>query len=485
MKKLKITLVVPNFRWIDSDINALWDFIPYNLCLLASMIEDICDVSILDAYKLNMGKGDFKSALSRLNPDVVGITVLMDQYAPAGHDVARIAKSINKDIQVIIGGVYATTNPQRAIKDRNIDFVVIGEGEYVLRELVGYFMKKNPLPTKGICYRFKKKINNTGHSDFIQDLDGIPMPAYHLIEFEKYANGRLNRKSVDSPRDYPYARIFTSRGCPFRCSFCQVGSIAGRNFRARSVQNVLDEIWWLKNKYKIKSLVFDDDNLFTDKKRATELFQTMIDRGLSMPWVAIATAVFKLDAELIKLMRASGCEYIDVAIESGTERVLRQVINKPINFAHAKEMIRFARKEGIFVTVNFIIGFPTETWDEIRQTVKFSEEIEADYIKLFAAIPLPNTRLWELCEKEKAFKNGFKNTHRVWTMGQMIETDKFTANDITLLRAYEWDRINFTNSDKRKRIATTMGITEEELNQIRRRTLRNALSKIKEQNSGK
>lgn len=471
MKRLKVVLVVPNFCWAGWDVNTLWHFIPYNLCLLAAMIKDVCEVSILDAYEPNMSEDEFKSALKKLEPDVVGITVLMDQYAAAGHNAARLVKSINKDIQVIIGGVYATINPEEAIKDSNIDFVVIGEGEYVIRDLIGYFMKEAPLPKKGICYRLEEKVINTGHSDLIYDLDAIPLPAYHLIDFERYMNS-AHRKSVDNPQKRPYTRIVTSRGCPVGCTFCQVESIMGRKFRFRSAQNVLNELHRLKNEYGIKSIMFDDDNFFTNRQRAKDILQGMVDRDLVMPWFAQA-AIFRLDAELIKLMKQSGCKYIDIAIESGTERILREIIRKPLNFNHAKEMIRLARKEGIFVAANFMLGFPTETWGEIRQTVKLAEEINADYIKIFNVVPLRNTKLWEICKKEGVFKEDFKESGLRWSTGQ-IQTDEFTPSDITILRAYEWDRINFTDPEKRKLIAAMMGITEEELYKIRRKTLTNA-----------
>ena len=196
----------------------------------------------------------------------------------------------------------------------------------------------------------------------------------------------------------------------------------------------------------------------------------MIDRNLVMPWVAIAVAVFALDEELIKLMRESGCEYIDVAIESGSKRVLKEIINKPVDLEYAKEMNRLAKKEGIYVAANFIIGFPGETWDEIRETVKFAEDINVDYIKLFAAIPLRNTKLWELCVKEGIFKQNFNEYGNKWNSGQ-VSTEEFTANDITLLRALEWDRINFTDKEKRKRTAAMLKITEEELFKIRKKTI--------------
>lgn len=408
MKKLRVSLVVPNFRWAEWDVNTLWHFIPYNLCLLAAMIEDLCEVNILDAYKLNLNEDKFVAELRKFNSDIVGITVLMDQYAASGHKAAKLSKTVSKNIKVIMGGVYATMNPQIVMEDPNIDFNVIGEGEYVLKDLINHFIGKNPLPEKGICYRLNGKVVNTGHADFIQDLDSIPMPAYHLIDFSKYANS-IHRKSVDSPRKYPYARILTSRGCPYNCVFCQVESISGKKFRPRSPENVLNEMQFLKDNYGVSSIIFDDDNLFTNRERAIGIFQGMINRKLAMPWVAIAVAVFKLDAELVKLMRLSGCEYIAIAIESGTERVLKEIIKKPINFEHAKKMIQLAKETGIYVATNFIVGFPTETWDEIRQTIKFAEEIDVDYVKLFSAIPLRNTKLWDLCKKEGALKKALMN----------------------------------------------------------------------------
>ena len=458
---MKVVLVVPNFRWSEWDKNTLWHYIPYNLCLLGAVVEDIVDVSIVDAYKEDMTEQLFAGKIRELKPDIVGITVLFDQYAQSGHKTARLVKQVNNKIKTVMGGVYATTNPDKVIEDKNIDAVIVGEGEYMFRHLIKLHMMG----------KWDERITLIGER--IQDLDKIPLPAYHLIDFEKYSFS-AERKSVDSPRAYPYARIMTSRGCPINCAFCQVGTISGAEFRPRSPDNVLKEIKWLKETYGIKSLIFDDDNLLHDKKRATEIFRGMIDNDLVMPWVSIGLAVFKLDKEMLDLMRQSGCEYIAVAIESGTKRVLKQIINKPISFDYAIEMVKCARSLGIYVAANFIVGFPTETWDEIRQTLSFAEAIDVDYAKIFHAVPLPHTRLWDLCEKEHAFKG---NGHFQWSKGN-IETKEFTSNDLTVLRAYEWDRINFSNPAKKYRTAKMMGITEEELDVIRKGTLKNACALI-------
>jgi radical SAM superfamily enzyme YgiQ (UPF0313 family) len=184
-------------------------------------------------------------------------------------------------------------------------------------------------------------------------------------------------------------------------------------------------------------------------------------------------------------MVESGCNYIDVAIESGTERVTREIILKPIDFNHAKKIIAYAKKKGIYVAANFIVGFPTETWDEIRQTMAFAEELNVDYAKIFNAIPLRNTEMYDLAMMTDAIimDTTSKNAKSVWTVGGMIKSDEWSTDDLTILRAYEWDRINFKDPKKLKRTADRMQITIEELNSIRKKTLSNAIKSISSRNS--
>ncbi len=482
-KEFNVVLVVPNLRWIDSDINALWHYVPYNLCILGAMIEPLCRVSIIDAYKHDMSPELFSAKIRESRPDVVGLTILMDQYAEAGHQAARLVKAAVPGAKVILGGVYATMNPLKAAEDVNVDYVMVGEGEYAFRDLILHFKGERDLPEKGLCFRRDGKLVNSGRAEFIKDLDALPLPAYHLIDFLSYANA-ADRKSVDAPPCFPYARLLTSRGCPYGCVFCQVESIMGKKFRSRSAENVLSEIRYLKGTYGVRSLMFDDDNLFTDKARAKAIFRGMIEQGLSMPWLAMSVAVFRLDEEMLVLMKQSGCEYINIAIESGSKRVLTEIVHKPVDYDHAKEMVRLAKREGLYVAANFIVGFPTETWDEIRTTVRFAEELGIDYMKLFAAIPLENTRLWDLCVKEGAFKKNFSESGRHWSSGQ-IETKDFSSADLTFLRAYEWDRVNFSDPEKRRKTAARMKITEEELLRIRRGTLDNAKNRVYLDQKGK
>lgn len=464
-----IMLIVPNFRWGDIDEITYWHYIPYNLCLIASMIREDYDVQIIDANIDNLTKEDLFIMFSKINPKVVGISVLMDKYGITGHNVAEIAKSVDKEIITVIGGVYATTNSLEVIKDKNLDYLIKGEGEYCFKELLKFINgDKEDIP-KGVWYKNNEIVIDGGRTDLITDLDKLPLPSYDLIDFLKYANN-VERNSVDRPSLLPFGRVLTSRGCNQKCIFCQVEQIAGLKYRGRSANNVLDEIEWLKKVYGIRSFIIDDDNFLTNRKRAKELFEGLIKRKINLPWKAIAVAAFLLDDELMELMKKSGCEYIDIAIESGSERVLKEIINKPVTRKKIIEVVNAANKNDIFIAANFVIGFPGETWDEIRESLKFAEEINVDYVKIFNAIPLNNTKLYTLAKESNALLPGFDPSNVDWKHG-WIETEDFKANDTSILRGYEWDRINFTDPAKRKKIAKIMSITEEELLKIRRRTL--------------
>lgn len=478
----KIAFIIPNFRWQEADEHTRWHVVPYNVCLLAATIRDLCAVEVIDANIDNLTPEEVGERLLQARFDVVGITVMMDQFAVAGHKAAAIAREKLPMATIIMGGVYPTVNPEDVIADANVNYAFMGEGEEGLRSLLLHLWRGENFPERGIAWKDAQGVAHIQEkAAFIRNLNNNPLPAYDLVPYHRYTL-EAPRKCVDTPCCFPFARIQTSRGCPQGCCFCQVKTISGNRFRPRSSENILDEIAWQKTTYGIKSLLFDDDNIVTQRSRAVALFQGMIDRGLAMPWKAIAMAVFKLDEELLTLMAASGCQYIDVAIESGSPRVLKDIIKKPVDLEYAKRMVAFAQSKGIYVAANFILGFPTETWDEIRQTLRFAEELDMDYAKIFAAIPLRHTRLWEMCEQHNAFRPGFGIKNISWNAGQ-IASPHFAPAELTLLRAYEWDRINFSTPEKRARTADIMNITLEELDVIRQKTRTAALHNLTQQHS--
>lgn len=469
-KKNKVILMYPNFNWAESMSRTKWYAHPYNIGLLASMLEDKYDVSILDAGMDNLSKEDFAKKIRDTRPDVLGVSLGTNEYMNSGLIAAKIAKENSPETKIIVGGVGVTSNSEPFLKDSNVDGAVIGEGEYVVREFCDFLNGEGPFPKQGVLYKKDNQLIGKGRVDFIRDLDALPLPAYHLVDFMKYAT-TMQRESVDRPRGMPYARIITSRGCPFSCCFCEVGSISGKKMRFRSLEKIAEEIELLIKDYGIKAISFDDDNLTVDKKRAKDLFKMMIDRKYNLNWNDPATAIFTLDDEMLDLMKESGCQYLGVAIENGNQRVLKDIIHKPVNLEDVKKTMKKIKERGIDVSTNFIVGFPGETWEEIRQTFRYAEELNPDYCKFFIATPLPNTELYRIAKEKNILRKDFKFDKHLWTDGQ-IDTPEFRHQDLKILRAYEWDRINFSSSGKFKKIAQMMDVSEDRLNEIRKETLK-------------
>jgi len=469
MRKIKrIMLAYPNQRWYKYDLTTTWNLSPYALCMLGTMIQDKYEVKIVDTQFSNMSQEQFKAEIQQFQPDCVGISLLTSEYAPILDVAAAIVKEIDREIITIAGGVHVTTQYQRVMENKNIDYAVRGEGEYVLKNFLDYLNGESTLPEKGLIFRKDDKLSALP-PERIQDLDALPLPDYNLVDYAAYTNTGP-RYGVDSVHSFPYARILTSRGCPIGCSFCQVESISGKRWRPRRAENVVNEITLLKEKYGIKSFIFEDDNPFCQKARTKEMLRLLKERNLDLKWKVAGVAVFMMDEEIFELMAETGCQAICVAIESGSERILREVIRKPVDLEKVPQMIKLAQKYGIFVSTSFVIGFPGETWQEIRQTLHYAETCGADYCKIYPANPLVGTKLFDLAKKMNCIIGDENKVE--WRYGR-IKTSEFDPKDIAILRVYEWDRINFRDPQKRKKTADIMGVSVEKLDEIRKATKRN------------
>ncbi|MBI5741878.1 MAG: B12-binding domain-containing radical SAM protein [Nitrospirae bacterium] len=462
----KLLLTYPNQRWHKTDVNTTWNLNPYTLCILAALVRDEVEVKILDAHFYNMTIGEFERLVREYGPDYIGISVMSTEYKNILDITADVVKKINPDIVVIAGGVHVTMEYENVMKNPDIDYAIRGEGEYVLRDLIRHLNGAGDFPAEGVVFRDNGAVKAFPQV-YIKDISELPWPDYGLIKLEDYLRTGPRHGPLRPP-EYPYIRMSVTRGCPFGCSFCQVATISGRKVRTRSPEDVVNEMLFLKKKYGIKSIQFDDDNIIMDKHFLRRLLELMIEKRVDVKFIIGAFAVFLLNEEILDLLVKSGCVGLNVAIESGNKRVLREIVQKPVDLDKAKLWIGKIREKGLFCIANFIIGFPGETWEEIRDTVHFAETCGADYIKIFVAVPLKGTRLWERAVEAGAIRdNGSAKID--WRHSQ-ISSDEWTAKDVSILRAYEWDRINFATPEKRRRVAELWGMSEQELDKIRKET---------------
>ncbi|MBF0269677.1 MAG: radical SAM protein [Alphaproteobacteria bacterium] len=469
---MRVMLVIPNSEWYAP--GTFWHLHPYPLALLAAMLDRNDHViHILDANADALTPGQFEAAVRDWQPDVVGVSVLANEFAVTGHVACSCVKNVSKTIVTVLGGVYPTSRPADAIKDSHVDFVAIGEGEYLFPQLLDHLAGKAPLPDKGLAYLKDGRAVVQERAPFIQDLDAIPYPAYDLIDFNRYAT-KVYKYIVDAPRALPYAKLVTSRGCPIGCTFCQVETISGKMTRYQSPARVVDEMEWLVGTYGVKAFEFLDDNFLGHRGRALAIFNEMIRRQLPVVWNAMNVSAFYLSEEMLEVMRASGCRYVSIAVESGVQRVLKEIIRKPIDLAHVKRLIAKAKSLGMDTSTLWVIGSPGETWDEIRTTLTVAEEIDAHYVKINLATPYPGTKLFDMAVSGGYLPEDFSFDDIAWGQAS-FQTEEFSKAELTVLRAFEWDRINFSNADRCREIARMMGIGEDRLAEIRRSTRENAL----------
>ena len=236
--------------------------------------------------------------------------------------VANIVKEVDPSILTVVGGPHATVVPVEFLEEaRNVDVAVIGEGEHTMLDIAKFFEgNKRINDVQGIAFRKDEKVALNSPRPYIKNLDELPYPAYHLVDMEQY----LSPKKVEyrSFQDRALSMI-TSRGCPFNCSFCSVHLHMGKTFRAHSVDYVVDHLEHVVNKYRVKTIYFEDDNLTLDLKRFEAICDKIIERDIKFGWeTPNGVRADYLNLDLLKKMKKSGCQSVFVGVESGDQYVL-------------------------------------------------------------------------------------------------------------------------------------------------------------------
>jgi anaerobic magnesium-protoporphyrin IX monomethyl ester cyclase len=318
-------------------------------------------------------------------PDAIGITTLTT-FAASAFKTAQLCKQYNKDIPVIAGGPHCTIKPDEVMKIcPDIDFLVRGEGEETFPELIENLKDSKTTEVlnniKAITYRQNGRLVHTPDREFIDDLDTLGFPARELL---------LNKASYDSE---DMGLLMTTRGCPYNCSYCAT-SIWKRKVRYRSIDNVIAEIKLISSTYGTRQFTFKDDSFTVNRKRVLEFCDRLIAEKLNISWDC-NTRVNLVDEELLKKMKQAGCNSIKVGIETGSERVLK-LINKGTTCSQARHAAKLLRKAGIYWTAYFMMGLPSETEEEIYQTLQFMKELKPDFASLSVYEPFPGTDLFEI-----------------------------------------------------------------------------------------
>ena len=356
---------------------------------LAAVLEkNQYEVDVIDYPALKLSYEEFRSEISKRQPNIVGITSTTLTYKSALR-IARIAKETCPNCLTILGGIHATFWDDKALEEcPELDIVVRREGENTLLELVQKLEAgKSFNDVLGITYRKDGKIARNPDRPYIENLDELPFPALHF-----WPMGRIRKYE-----DVFY--LMTSRGCAYWCEFCSTVRMHGRKYRMRSPKNVVDELEFLHDTYGATQFTFADDVFTLDKARTEELCKEIKNRKLTIKW-SCGTRVDLVTKELLLKMKEAGCVAIWFGVESGSQQVLDDM-RKGISIAQTMRVFSWVREIGLMPAPNVVIGFPGETKQTIWKTIKFAEKISPDYICCYdVATPFPGTPMFELVKKK-------------------------------------------------------------------------------------
>ncbi len=469
----RIVLIIPNSRWFGK---RTWLCLPYAALILTAILKNKYEFSIVDANGGDLSLEAVEQRLRELSPEAILITAGSVEYHRQAHAAAEVSRRACPKAKVVMGGIYPTVLPEEAVKDACVDWLFLFHAEERIEEFLGLILSDEEEQARrfpGICYRDahggKVEIPTKNH---IGDVKEMIQPDYSLVEMKPYI--------LQNSLDYQFnsegnaAFVITSYGCQYNCLFCASRTISGRRTVFRPVEHVFAEIDYLMREHDVSNIVFLDDALLMKRSRFLEILDGLMAYGDKLTWKTATVAAWQLDAELLRRMKEAGCQQITISIESGSQRVLTEVIRKPLKLEIVPGIVQACRELDMACGANFVIGMPGETWEDLRQTFRFAEELDLDVAHFHIATPLPKTDLYNIC-KEKGYlpeNFSFLDPNFLGYAYGFITTDEFTPLELAVLRAYEWDRINFSTPEKIARVARLYCSTPERLAAHRKSTRR-------------
>ena len=390
---MKISLVFP-----PSIYQTKQTMPPLGIAWLAAVLREnqFKDVFLIDSVINKYSNEKIIELLKNQGPDIIGLS-FGTQSRLYAFDLIRLIKKDFPSIPIVVGGPHPTLTANDLLQNiPEIDIVVRGEGEYSFLNLIKTIDKRGDLRNvKGISFRNEKgQIVHNLNREPISDLDSLPLPARDLLPIDDY------RQTIPLS-DKICTSMITSRGCPYNCVYCSTSEQWGHKIRQRSPKNVVDEIEYLMKTYKLDGVGFFDDVFTMDKKRVIQICQEIIRRKLNIYWWCEARAN-TIDREMVEWMKKAGCEHISMAIESGSNKILKN-IKKAITVEQGIEAAKLIKKAGIKLKVFFMHGLPGETYQDIKKTVFLSRYLEykigVDEATQSLTVVYPGTELEQLAKK--------------------------------------------------------------------------------------
>lgn len=415
-KPLDILLIRPKSTYADVVAG-----IPISLALLGAVAEQKGHrVRILDIGLEEAPSQALENAVGSTKYDIAGLTCMSVEFL-GGLNAARTIREQFPGTHVIFGGQHPTIMPEQVMKLDCVDSICIGEGEQVWADFLDRMAAGGTLEgVPGLWFRRDGSVvRNLPRNDYV-DVNSVPMPAYHLLEIERYFDIDFVRFPTVDRRAI---QIFTSRGCPYRCIYCH--DLFGKRFRGRKPELVWEEIRFLHDRYGIREFMVEDDIFNMDLDRAKRICDLVIDSGLELGFqFGNGVRLERFDEELMRKLAQAGTHHVAIAIESANDRIQR-LIKKNLKVGRLNEVLGWANKYGIETLGFFMLGFPGETVKEIDQTIRFASASHFDEALFSIATPYAGTELNDLVRATGSYEGG-QDIHDNW-------------EGVVKVRSEEWD----------------------------------------------
>lgn len=415
----RVVLINPFYQKLVESIAQTTVGPPLGLAYIAGVLErQGYSVEIIDANAQQLPVEKIIDKVIEFKAQVAGITAVTPTIYLA-HRIAGELKKKDSSIFTVIGGIHATALPEETLKKfSGFDFLVRGEGEFVMVELLKALSNNLPLAgVHGLAYRQEGAVVINESQLPVEDLDTLPFPARHLLKNRLYKSFESNRMTT----------LIAMRGCPAQCIYCAVHLSAGRICRKRSSANIIEEIKLCVSRYGVRFIAFLDDTFTFDKSWVHGLCKELIESGLHrrIKWSCL-TRVDNVDYQLLGHMKQAGCARVEFGIESGSQRML-DFLKKGITLEQIKEAFGMAKKTGLSTMGFAMLNIPGETKEDIADTKRMLMEIGPDFLQVSFATPYPGTELFRICEKDGLFLS--KDWSRYVFLNQQIIKNNFISED--------------------------------------------------------
>lgn len=385
-------------------------------------------------------------------PDVLAISAMFSICHPFLMKTIDIFSTFFPDTKIIVGGNHATNATRLLLENDKVDYVGRGECEESFRQFIDNFDNLDNVNIPGIYS--KKDLQNKVHmgiSPYVMDLDELPFPDWELVDMEAYSTREESRarNNIDGG-ERRQTSIMTTRGCPFSCTFCASHTVNGRKIRFRSIENVISEIQTLHDRYKINLFIPEDDLFTANRKKVVPLLNEIRKFKKTIPGFELqfpnALSVNTLFEDVMDALINANMKVTNIAIESGSEYVQQNVINKRVNLSKAIEVVKYFRDRNVTTRCYFIGGFPNETKEQMLETIDYAKKLKSDWCTFHIAAPLRGTEMYKQFVDMGYIKDEVSTWSTAFFQERSFDTPEISADGLKELFYRANLEVNFLNN---------------------------------------